>query len=67
MTRVSGALGQKLGYDSHVLPFANIKIYYSFVVCVIYHGLEFFFLEKHSLEFAIDSRVCMKIRVAEFT
>jgi len=44
----------------------NIKIYDSSVVCVIYHSLGFFFLEKHGLVFAIYSRVCMEIRVAEF-
>jgi hypothetical protein len=33
---------------------------------VIYHSLGFF-LEKHGLGFAIYSRVCMEVRVAEFT
>jgi len=37
----------------------------SSVVYVIYHGLVFF-LEKHGSGFAIYSRVCMEIRVAEF-
>ena len=36
----SGMRGRLKG---HVLPFANIKIYDSSAVCVIYHGLRFFF------------------------
>jgi len=36
----SGMRGMLLG---HILPFAKIKIYDSSAVCVIYHGLGFFF------------------------